>query len=462
VSARAALELTLPAHVHASLYEALFTADGCENFAVLFCSASGTFQTRRLLVREWWQAPANAYHERLEYHLEIAPHFLNEIVSHAIATRLNPVIVHSHPGADVARYSKSDDFGEGRLLPVLAQLAPGATVASLLFATKEIRGRYLVDGQFIPLDRVSVLGTRVAVFSATSTTTPPATAGSNQCDRQRRALGAKGLERLRSLRVAVVGAGGTGSAVLEQLARLGVRDIVVVDPDALELSNLPRVWGSFPQDAEQNLAKVDVSARHLGRISSDTTVVTIQDSVTRQSVLERLRDRDLVFGCTDNHWSRAVLNRFAHQHLVPLVDMGVRLDSRSGEVVAAAGQVTIAGPGYACLRCSHLISAERVRLECMPDQERRKLGAEGYVMGLDDPAPSVISLNTTIASMAVTAAISLFANLTGGEAQTSIRYDARSGETFVVATEHDPSCDICGHREGVVALGDAQPVSAYD
>jgi hypothetical protein len=98
----------------------------------------------------------------------------------------------------------------------------------------------------------------------------------------------------------------------------------------------------------------------------------------------------------------------------------------------------------------------------MPDQERRKLGAEGYVMGLDDPAPSVISLNTTIASMAVTAAISLFANLTGGEAQTSIRYDARSGETFVVATEHDPSCDICGHREGVVALGDAQPVSAYD
>ena len=461
MSARASLELILPAHVYASLREALFTADGCENFAVLFCSASGTSQTRRLLVHEWWQAPATAYRERLEYHLEITPQFLNEIVSHAIETQLNPVVVHSHPGAEFARYSKSDDFGEGRLLPVLAQLIPGATVASLLFAMKEISGRHLVKGQFIPLDRVTVIGKRIAVFSVTGAATPP-TGGSNQFDRQRRALGANGLERLRSLRVAVVGAGGTGSAVLEQVARLGVRDIVVVDPDYLEPSNLPRVWGSLPQDAEQNLAKVLISARHLGRIASDATVITIQDSVTRQSVLDRLRDRDLVFGCTDNHWSRAVLNRFAHQHLVPLVDMGVRLDSHSGEVVAAAGQVTIAGPGYACLRCSHLISAERVRLECMPDHERQMLGAEGYVMGLDDPAPSVISLNTTIASMAVTAAISLFANLTGGEAQTSLRYDAKSGETFVVATEHDPSCEICGHRDGIVALGDSQPVSAYD
>lgn len=458
------LSLAMAADTLADLYAALLTPDGAENFAVLLCAPAAISNGTRLLVREFLPAPKAAYRERLSYHLEIEPAFFNSIVDRALTSGLHPVLVHSHPGAQEAHYSRSDNFGESRLLPVLAQLLPGRHVASLLVTPHDIQGHILRGDTFVPLSRIEVTGARPEIFA------PPspdgrganATAAEAVYDRQARAIGRDGMERIHGLRVGVVGAGGTGSAVLEQLARLGIRDITVIDPDVFEESNLSRVWGSLPEDVRTNRPKVDILARHLRAISPSVSVRTIQADITRQSVLGELRDRDLVFGCTDNHWSRAVLNRFAHQYLVPLVDMGVRLDAGEGVVSAAAGQVTLAGPGLSCLRCAQLIDPEQVRMESMPESERAALVREGYVAGSHDPAPAVISLNTTVAGMAVTSALSLFVNLTGAAPAAGLRYDARSGTTFVVAARHDPMCDVCSAEAGVIALGDLQPVSAYD
>ena len=71
------------------LRRALFTEDGHENFAVVLCGLSATPGERRLLVREIWPAPESAYTERLTYHLEIAPTFLNAIVDRCLATGLH-------------------------------------------------------------------------------------------------------------------------------------------------------------------------------------------------------------------------------------------------------------------------------------------------------------------------------------------------------------------------------------
>ena len=464
MSADCSLSLALTEGMLGDLRAVILTADGAENFAVLLCAPATTAEGIRLLTRELVPTPATAYRERLDYHLEIAPAFLNMVVDRALVTGLHPVLVHSHPGSREAQYSTSDDFGERRLVPVMHQLLPGRHVASLLVTPYDIRGRTLHDGRFTPLTSVDVIGGRVEVFEP-----PPSRERASSevptdeaYDRQARAISAAGMRRIHRLRVAVVGAGGTGSAVLEQLARLGVRDITIVDPDVLEVSNLSRIWGSRPDDAKQGRPKVEVLAQHLRAITPGLTVRALRASVVRQSVLAELRDRDLVFGCTDNHWSRAVLNRFAHQYLVPLADMGVRLDARAGMVSAAAGQVTLAGPGLSCLRCSGLIDPERVRVESMPLDQRAALTREGYIAGADDPAPAVISLNTTVASMAVTAALSLFVNLTGGSPPAGMRYDARTGTTFVVAPRRDALCDVCSREAGVIALGDLQPVSAYE
>lgn len=463
MSADNTLELVIPGLTMANLREALFTPDECENFAVLLCSSVAMDTKTRLLVREWIAAPDEAYRERLSYHLEISPAFFNTIVDRANATGLNPVIVHSHPVTGAARYSSSDDYGERRLIPVLEQLLPGRIVASMLVTHSELCGRTLSRGRYSAIDRISVSGSSVVSYQMPDQLRPKdGPRPAERHDRQARAIGNVGQERIELLRVGVVGAGGTGSSVLEQLGRVGVNDIIVIDPDVVELSNLSRIYGSLPADAEVRRPKSELAARHLERIAPGITVRSIQGDITRQGVIATLRDRDVVFGCTDNHWSRAVINRFAHQYLVPVVDMGVRIDARHGTVIAAAGQITLVGAGLSCLRCSQVIDPDRVRAESLPARERSALAREGYVIGFDDPTPSVISLNTTVASLAVTAAIALFVNFTGGSPPSGMRYDARTGTMFTTAARHDAGCDICSPENGVVGLGDLQRVSAYD
>src|ERR1051325_985485 len=142
----------------------LFTKDGCENFAVLLCGHAKGPDFHRLLVREIVQTPPHAYHQRLDVHLEIAPSFLNTIITRSLSAKLTPVLVHSHPHSREARYSPSDDYGERRLLPILQQLLPHALPASLLLSDEQIRGRLLRDDRFVPLAGVEIKGPVCSFF----------------------------------------------------------------------------------------------------------------------------------------------------------------------------------------------------------------------------------------------------------------------------------------------------------
>ena len=75
-------------------------------------------------------------------------------------------------------------------------------------------------------------------------------------DRQVRAFGADGQLKLQRLRVAIVGLGGTGSLIAQQLVHLGVRDFILVDPDVIESTNLNRVANAFQDDIGQPKVKI--------------------------------------------------------------------------------------------------------------------------------------------------------------------------------------------------------------
>jgi hypothetical protein len=89
------------------------------------------------------------------------------------------------------------------------------------------------------------------------------------------------------------------------------------------------------------------------------------------------------------------------------------------------------------------------------------LAVEGYIQGVDGPAPSVISLNSTVSSLAVTAALNMAVNLTGGGNVVDQIYDAKTGSVFTVAPVHHQGCDVCDESSGVKALGDSQVVSTF-
>jgi len=447
--------ITITAGDWKNVNEALLTPDGAENAGVLFCGTSQIDRRRRLLVRRFLPVPQELYIERESYHLEIAPAFYNRVVSECLSDRLTPIIVHSHPFHGEANYSSSDDYGESRLLETLNALLPSTRPASLVISYTSVTGREFDNSRFRRLTGISIVGSPSnTIFFAESQFVDPI---SERFDRQIRAFGEEGQRTLEHLRVAVVGLGGIGSLVAEQLARAGVGHILLIDFDRVEESNVSRVFGATSRNVGD--LKADVLGKHLRKLGANISI--INDSVIRQSVLVKLRDRDAIFACVDSDQARAILNRFAHQYLVPVIDHGTRLDGRSGTVTAAAGRVSIVGPGFTCLRCSHHISSERIRAESMPREERLKLAREGYIMGIDEPAPAVVSLNTVIAGLGATAGLNLFVGLTGSPQPLGQIYDATSGAVFPISPKHDHGCDICD-TQGLKGLGDLQIVSAYE
>ena len=77
------------------------------------------------------------------------------------------------------------------------------------------------------------------------------------------------------------------------------------------------------------------------RIGLGCRVTGVAKPITYRSVAERLKDCDVIFGCTDDEWGRSILNRLAVYYYIPVIDMGVRIASIGGAVESVQGRVTI-------------------------------------------------------------------------------------------------------------------------
>ena len=226
--------------------------------------------------------------------------------------------------------------------------------------------------------------------------TPP----SDIFDRSVRAFGGAVQSVLGELRVAVAGCGGTGSAVIEQLVRLGVRHLQVFDPDKLSASNLTRVYGSYPDDIGK--PKVHVLASHVSRIAPDTEVIVEQAPITQERTAKQLLDADVIFGCTDDNAGRLVLSRIATYFMTPVIDCGVLLSSsENGRLEGIFGRVTVLGPGAACLVCRGRIDFQRAAAEMLAPTEYDRRVAEGYAPAMPDVEPAVVTYTTQVAAAAV-------------------------------------------------------------
>ncbi|MEO6197529.1 MAG: ThiF family adenylyltransferase, partial [Dehalococcoidia bacterium] len=220
------------------------------------------------------------------------------------------------------------------------------------------------------------------------------------------------------------------------------------DEQTFDKSNINRVYGSRLTD--QGAPKVDLMSRLAADIGLGTVVETHHGSIVRPSVFRHLLDLDVVFGCTDGEWARSYLERLPTWYYVPVVDMGVMIDAPGGRLRSIQGRVTILQPGTACLSCRGRIEPARVRAESLsftdPD-EANKLRKEGYLEGLEEPAPSVVPFTTTIAATAVSELLHRITGFLGGERETSevlqlfdsqrVRTNNRAGIRGCICTRRD-------------------------
>jgi hypothetical protein len=252
------------------------------------------------------------------------------------------------------------------------------------------------DGEIIAIDRLVVAGSRIHVVrsdDAIAERLDPA------FDRNIRAFGGEVQRILGSLHVAVVGCGGTGSAVAEQLVRLGVRRFTLLDPDRLSESNVTRVYGSKPGDVGR--LKVDVLADHLAAIAPESEIDRRPSSIALEANAREVASVDVVFGCTDDNVGRLVLSRLATYFVLPVIDCGVLLADRGGQIDGIFGRVTVLHPGAACLVCRGRIDLQRAAAEALTPGERQRRADEGYAPAMPGVEPAVVAYTTLVAATAV-------------------------------------------------------------
>jgi molybdopterin/thiamine biosynthesis adenylyltransferase/proteasome lid subunit RPN8/RPN11 len=340
--------------------------------------------------------PTEAYEFRSPTEMRIRSDGWMHALAEAAAGEWQPIFFHTHPTAEPLP-SRFDEEVARQLTPVF-EARTGKPFASLILGDPAVSPRFTGAFGEEPIGRLRVVGDRVRLLLAADRTRETGSS-LDSFDRQIRAFGSDGQELLRRLRVGVVGGGGTGSAVYEQLVRLGVGEILVIDDDEVSVTNLTRIHGSTIADVCR--PKVEVLANSARAIGLDTTVKARRARITERAAFEELRGCDVVFGCTDDNAGRAVLSRLAYHYCAMVIDVGVVISARNGEVSGLDARMSVMAPGTPCLFCRRRIDPDRLREEQLPDAEREQLADEGYARGLADPDPAVVTYTTMIASYAV-------------------------------------------------------------
>ena len=415
-----------------------------------------------VVVRRVVEIPVTEYRIRNSYHMDISPKVINGLVALCQENRLGVVICHSH--AKGQEYSLSDDYGEKRIADTVFQFLPTAPVGSLLMTEKgAINGRlWKPNGQVSKISSLVIIGRSIRDIRIGDRKHSHFNDIDTIYDRQILAFGSEGQAKLSSAKVGIVGVGGTGSAVAEQLVRLGVRDFVLVDPDDFEPTNLTRIHESKYVDAypkqKRTAAKIDIIATRLKEINPKARIKQIKSSVVKTEACSQLLDRDVIFSCTDDHWGRSVLNQVAHQYLIPVINMGIRVDSVGGKITGAAGDVHVIRPGKPCLWCYGFLSAAKIRSESLPPDVRDDLLREGYVEGVDSHTPSVVSLTTTVASLAVTQFLQILTDFMGTNGDiSSLKYNIMEGTIRRGTAQISKDC-CCQVLKG---YGDIKPLFTH-
>lgn len=395
----------------------------------------------RMVVQGLEPVPASAYQARSRVRASLKPEFMLEVANRARAAQSGVALLHTHPGAATLEgFSAVDDAGEAPLAAYFNTRVPGRPHIAAVVTSSNVHARALGGGDQL---RAVGIGATVRRYGELHNVR----AADQRYDRQVRAFGEEGQNRLRETRVAVVGGGGTGSFIAHELAHLGVGQLLLIDHDTVDISNLNRLMGATPGDV--GLSKVEVAGKSVSAINPTIQVETIVGDVVDAAVAARLREVDFIFGCTDSMASRAVINQIAYQYLIPAIDMGVAIHVRESRIASVTGRVQMLSAGLGCLVCADGLDGQQVRWELMSEAQRR---ADPYFENASVPQPAVMPLNGIVTSAAVAMFMSAITAYPGDA--RLLHYDGLRGSVRPQVLPQRPHCIVCS-SDGALARGDA-------
>jgi hypothetical protein len=329
------ISLTLTAAHHAKLHAHLFPGDGKEAAAIAICGQRAGGRRHRLLVREIHPIPYAACSMREADSIRWPVEWLDPLLEQAAAEGLGVVKFHIHPG-DYRRFSDIDDRSDAALFPgIHAWVGRNSAHGSVVMMEDgTLFGRSVdAEGGFEPLQAIMCVGDDIRIWRARQ---PVPSQAALRVGRPTPAFGHRMTADLSKLTIIVVGCSGTGSIVIEQLARLGVGRLILIDPERVEHKNLNRIPNATWSDAEEGLMKVDVARRSIEAMGLGTIVETYATNLVDRTAVEAVAGGDLIFGCVDSAEARDVLNRISAYYLLPYRGGRLRRDTVSVSISGAS------------------------------------------------------------------------------------------------------------------------------
>lgn len=391
--------LALAGVQHARLSAHLLPRDGREAAAILLCSSG--HGDGDLFVRDIMPVPHAECRVRRPDLIAWPGERLAQAQERAEDEGLTLVLAHSHPGG-LFDFSEADDASDAEVMRHLfagwCGAVPKAIGSAIMVPGGAMRARaYSPGGERTNLN-VRVAGDDILHFRPDADPSPRVMAFG---DRMRPEL----MRRC----ACVIGVSGTGSIVAEQVARLGFGRVILIDFDRIEAKNLNRILNATLADAATNRLKVEMFADAISRFRDDMEVEAIAGSVLDRRAVLAAAGADVIFSCVDSSEGRQVADLIAQAYLIPLIDMGVTIPTRRGEdgghaIAEAIGRIDYVQPGKSTLASRGVYTSDSLRAEYLdrvaPEVHADEV-AEGYIKGIHQEAPAVISLNMRAASAAV-------------------------------------------------------------
>ena len=296
------------------------------------------------------------------------PNYLSRVAKIALKKKAGIAFMHSHPSSGWQGMSDPDVEAERDVLAYPA----GATGLPLVGLTIGTDGYWSArfwerDGGKMRrhwCEKVRVVGPKTYKIYSNDNIAPPPLR-KKVLKRTFDTWGSKSQNTIARLKVGIVGLGSVGCIVAEAIARIGVTQVTLIDPDKVEEHNLDRLLYGTAKDVGK--LKINLAARAMRRnaTAQKIRIKTLPFPIQEESAYKAALDCDILFSCVDRPIPRDVLNYIAQAHLIPVIDGGIAVetDRQRDRLFSAHWRAHIVTPCHQCLRCSRQYNSSMVVME---------------------------------------------------------------------------------------------------
>lgn len=404
------LALRIPLGLGEGLKGTVFRPGRHEYVALGLLSHARLGDRDTLFLRHLLELPETAYRPETGHGAAWSGSAMIPVIMTAIEESLGVVIFHAHDHDGPPRLSGDDQQSADRLIPMFRARVPARPHGSVVLSRTHAGGLIVMPGESTPRTKIDVRWLGASIVDWRSTQPDRSDPAAVDFARQLLVVSEDGQRALAHARVAVVGLGGGGSHVVQQIAHLGVGEIICVDADRASKTNRHRLLGLTRLDIWLRRKKTTIMRRVVRKIGLSRRCRTINERIPGPMALAALKTADIIVGCLDNLHARADLQELSWRFLIPYVDVGVNIRAiedpdPDGPRVTIGGNVQTLIPGGFCMWCAGFLSKEKLDAELNGPNRNYFENREGEAQ--------VVSLNGHVASQAVTEVLQLLTGFGG-------------------------------------------------